>query len=1112
MPKSQSKKNRKLSRDRSLIIKVLLLLVCLSSLWYLYLKAGQRLLRPVAINQLEEIFGAKVELEDLRFELSGRVSMKGLRIHCADGYAECHDLLKAGELKAKFSSLSLFLLNPKLSRLKIEDFEVNSEYDRDSGQWNFAGFKKKGEVSKNDLPRIKIVNGHLRYSARESGELTNIIDIPVESGSFAGQGKSYEFHFKTKSKGDFAKSEIHGQLETDKTSKLLLEGQINNVPFDKDLSLWQINDIMLQLSFDEKDAQIENLFFRAGDKTQFQATGSIRDFLHAGLYDMNILINDVCIANEPRDNCLSYSAGAQERLGKFINRILLQYSPRGTGDININANGRLDEITQSDWNCCINLKDVTMLYSNFPYELNNVNGEINFSQKSLEIKKLIGRHHDQIVEIEGFSKYEKVFPDDWNCRIRVSSERLGLDEDLYKALSDRNKLTWISFSPSGEVSVDYVFTHQPERGKQVDIDIKLLNCSAVYDLFPYPVQSINGNILIKGGEIQLRKIKGFSGHDGHGRVEVDGTIKEIFSDNSIYDIDVRAEDVAIDENLKSAFSGYGKKIIDQFELKGNADFQVKIDNDPVSKEIHHSFRTQIYCDRLRYKRFGPRLGSVKSDLKFDSGNVRIYSFEGQDGETEFHLQGNILHPMDSLEKYSYVLDIDIVNAMLSDDVFGYCPAALCDRFKAFDFKGRFDMEGRIESTKQGDINYQMMIGCKNNSVCFSEFPYPLSDVNGKIFLTNDKAVLKNIAAVAGAENGKSRKPNVHFDGEFNIKESKVGQGEFKLRADAILIDNKLRQSFPPSMRDEIEKLSPEGVLGVRVDKGIVDMRDNQRTIDIQGRIDLSKGSFLAEEILRDVWASVDGKVSYVVGKGVDTARGNLDLKRFDYDGKQFENIRTELAFDYEKGLATTRDFIANLFGGKVTCGGRILKNKQGSLVYVMGAKFDRMQFDRILADREDETVLGSNNKIYGIVSGDYYIEGIISMPSVKQGRLNLQISDVEFGSRSLAANLVDKIQGSRKEYSFKFMKLDSVVKGNKLELVEIFLIGESISFKGSGVIDLLSKDVELDFIAHGSDITGDPDFAQSLANAFGGAIAEIKVRGNLKSPSIEIKTLGIFKQ
>jgi hypothetical protein len=91
------------------------------------------------------------------------------------------------------------------------------------------------------------------------------------------------------------------------------------------------------------------------------------------------------------------------------------------------------------------------------------------------------------------------------------------------------------------------------------------------------------------------------------------------------------------------------------------------------------------------------------------------------------------------------------------------------------------------------------------------------------------------------------------------------------------------------------------------------------------------------------------------------------------------------------------------------------------------------------------------------------------------------------------------------------MKIESYLENDKLNFSNISMSGKSVVFKGTGYLNLVSNEIDLDFSAYGNNLSSRPSLFESLARSLGSAMVKVEVDGNTDDPKIKVTALPVIK-
>ncbi len=126
-------------------------------------------------------------------------------------------------------------------------------------------------------------------------------------------------------------------------------------------------------------------------------------------------------------------------------------------------------------------KDISVCDARFPYTIDHLAGELDFTQSGVVMKQLSGKHGDVDVQIEGWTKGSGA---ERQYQYKMSTDNMILDEALYAALQPGQKRLWDAFHPSGIVAADYRLVRTSPTDKRMYVSVDLKGVAASFHEFP----------------------------------------------------------------------------------------------------------------------------------------------------------------------------------------------------------------------------------------------------------------------------------------------------------------------------------------------------------------------------------------------------------------------------------------------------------------------------------------------------------------------------------------------------------------------------------------------------------------------------------------------------
>ena len=1107
MPGTTEMVNRRSERRAFKLFAVLVMLFLLG--WLFFWLAGEKILKGIAHEQINAFTGLDAQIERVSFNWRGNVEMRGFRVKSPANSGFSKDIIRAEELDVRFSLLSLLLFEPCLEEVRISGVEVNLERNAESGKFSWPAFKRGGGGSVVELPNVRISGGEFNYYLNDGENFREIISIPLEQLQFTFQktDQGGEFSLETYKGGELKGFDLQGEFFSfAEGSRLVAGGNIINYGLPVLGNEWELDDIQVDVEFSKAEAILNNFSAILGGRTSIAANGRFALEGGALIKNFGLVARDVRLVNHPERDCVYYSEELLEKFGSRKRKFFDQYRPIGDCDVSF-IYGELSRAAgKGDWYCKLKSKGGSILYAKFPYELRNIHGDLEITRKGVVVDEIVGDHGETAVRLNGEYFFGKT-RNERTFDIFIESEEGWLDGDVYEALNEKFKRVWFQLTPSGKCGVKYHFFKKQGLDKQYDIDIELKGVEAAYQNFPYPIKDAVGRIHVQKGKVEFFDIS--SVYEGR-EINIEGEIAATGSANPSFDLNASFKNIPFDNTLRSAFGDRVRGVYDQFEVDGFADANVKVYGEwNGANSLNYSIKFDVIAKSLVYDGFPVLINDAVAKASISNKKCVVEDFKGKFQGYEVGLNGvvgirdNTLGDDADMDFEFFVDEIE-----LSEVVRNSLPEKVKTILEGFELTSSVDVAGsyskRNDSKGVGDVSVRF----DGNSLVY-ENQKRFDDLMGVLSVSEDTVVLEGF----GGDYAVSSEKKIEFsvNGSFELENNKVKKGSYELEAKNVKIDRELFGLVSKSFDGGGEAWRIGGICDIEIVKGELDFTGLDKQNSMAGRVVFKEGVF-GKDLISNFNGEVGGRVVYISGSGVHSGVGEVYVRNMDVYGRKITDLKTRLSYDHEAGLVTSRDFDGEFAGGRIQGGGRVVRNKQRNIAYTGGLRFDKVALDGM---RFDDSKIGGDRErqMSGVVSGGINIEGIIQEELTRKGRVELLVGDVFVGNETLPADIVRGVVGqSESDVVFDWLKIDAYIAGHSLVVEDIFLIGKTISFRGKGRVDLNSKAISMELTAHTPNISGDFRIGESLANALGGSIARVEVRGKLPEPDIEIETFGIFKK
>jgi len=755
---SNSNKSGKQGTAKKILRAALAASLLLVALWIVFVLTSP-FLRRTALKQIAELTNTNVQAEIIDLDLNGRIRIEELTIKPKQAKKYDNTILKAEIVNARFTTLSLLLLRPKLKQIHVRNFTFNAQYDLDSGKWNLVPLKidpSKGPAKK--MPPIKLENGILQYSKVSAGQTKIIAEIPLnaELTPLEYPKDICSFYIITAERlGLTGRSILTGSW---KPGTVTITGDISSADIPAFERTWRIDVLAAELKY-EPD----------------------------GNYSLKLRINDLFGTHTPASDVFDKPAFFE----KFNAAIVLQkffyrYQPEGQIDIRLDASGNLKSLDQSNFQGTIYCKNASITDRNFPYPMDHIVGTIGFDEKSLTLNDLNGEHKNVKLSFAG---QVKNFGPNWNCDIQMTSKNMALDSDLYGALTQNQKKDWLNFSPAGTAAIKYSFIQKNESDKKILLDVDLLEIESKCRYFPYPLKNLTGRLSFDHDSITLKNL---ISKDQHKNIKINGKVTNRRSERPVYDIDIIANDIPLDSTLADAMPPQQKQLFQRFNISGFADADLKVftptdSTDPTTFKANVSLKNAS----LNENNLPLIISDISAKTIITPDLIKIENLTGQHSQGLVSISGWI-SPAEENKQLRYELSINAKQARLNDDLLNLMPASFKKITSELNPQGKINYTTNLQKHADRQPSEQnIIVECLDASLNLPYFRHPLKNVTGTLKITKNALEPNNITAdIFDNDNQTPIVSNLKINGKITMAENILSTGYLDLHAENFWIGKK----------------------------------------------------------------------------------------------------------------------------------------------------------------------------------------------------------------------------------------------------------------------------------------------------------------------------------
>jgi hypothetical protein len=1069
-------------------------LVLAAVLWVGFILGGRALCR-IAVGQIAELTGTKIKAESIDFHTNGSVFIKNLVVSPYEKQGGDDFILKAETLWGRFRLGSLLLLRPRLKVISVNDFVFNARYDIDRCLWNLSALKikvPKGGGS-GEMPLIVLEGGMLQYSKISNGQIKVAAEAPL-TASFGFDKETqdgYGFEISTaKLASGYGKSRLTGYW---KPGTIVITGGVSSTDIPALETAWVIDHLAAELKYDHN--RTFSLKLRIKD-LQTNPRSLLRKEAAGASLDRFALVGPSFL--EKSD---SFTA-----LQKFFSR----YQPWGRIDLDLDVSGDLNRPSESLLSGKVHCKDVAICYYRFPYSVERLTGQVDFTNDSVTFNNLAGKHSNTELVFNGWTRD---FGPDRKYQIRVTSNNMALDNDLYDAMSIKQKELWSAFSPRGLAAIDYQISRLSQTDSEETLAVELLGAEALYRHFPYPLKNLEGSLFFDGSTIIVCDVVSQVNLQ---KITLNGKVTTRNDDKSIYNILIDVNNIPLDSTLMQALPDRERHLCSQFDLTGLVDGRINAStSEQNSGPANYTADLFFKNASLRSNKFPSCICDISASAVFTPDLIDVKNFSGRYNQGSLSLTGRI-QPGQQVKQFRYNLSVNIRETQLNDDLFALVPQSLKKIVSQLQPNGKVNLSMKLNNAgNTTHPTYRITVDCLGDSINFKRFPYPLKDVTGTLTITSDTIKLQNITATP-ADNVlmSANTSTIKLSGQISLADNIFDNAVFQLSAKDIFFDEQLGIALPQGVQPFYRSFSPTGCFDLDLENiSVFNADDGEKYIDLTGAARFKGCSFKVSAARAELEAVLKAKALYKTGVGLCNGQASLLADTLSIRDKSITSLKADICYDPNLRDWATKNLIADCYGGKLTGRLELKKPTAATLQYLLQIAFDNVDLKQFLSDTKLKQTPDAEHTS-GKMGGELTLSTGSNDSSSRIGICRLAISDMKVGQLSPLGKLLQVLKLTEpKDFAFDRMLVDSYIKGERLFFRKLDLSGKALAFYGSGWMNLPSHNVDLVLTARGRRLaTADPSVLQSLTENLGQAVIQMEVTGDFYDPQITTKAFPVIRQ
>ncbi|MBR5711913.1 MAG: hypothetical protein IKX40_14250 [Thermoguttaceae bacterium] len=319
-------------------------------------------------------------------------------------------------------------------------------------------------------------------------------------------------------------------------------------------------------------------------------------------------------------------------------------------------------------------------------------------------------------------------------------------------------------------------------------------------------------------------IESFSANMGAGKIQMSYR-QWTYEENAPKEIAFKVESIPLSNQFLSQFPQLPEKTADiwkSIQPSGliTADARIKFDGRTWTPNV----KLQCQNGALLYDKFPYPLSNLTGTIELNNQTLQINLVDSSnivlDGKFAipselFVKSNNAASNMDAnnspFAKITGCFQVKARNVSISDKVVNACPEKAQELIRQFDPKGTFNVDVRLDvQGNKTPLDFVIDIALINCSGRYEQFPYPLRNVNGRLYMKNHLWTFDNLTV-------NTTPVKMTGSGKVNLQPDQPHDFFLNLKMTDLPVDRVLSSSMPEQNARLINELGITGSVNAQVD-------------------------------------------------------------------------------------------------------------------------------------------------------------------------------------------------------------------------------------------------------------------------------------------------------
>ncbi len=501
-------------------------------------------------------------------------------------------------------------------------------------------------------------------------------------------------------------------------------------------------------------------------------------------------------------------------LGGYVRPDTLTYDPRTGGAATLTLRAATLSLPANDADNALPPEDRYLRFT-------DVGGTLSFQGRRAELD-LRGRFHDSAFTLAGellMPPGEAMSADLLGFDLKLDTKELRLPrmdrdtpESQARFVRQHFRLEEFVSDYDGRGFADIALAlHRPAGADQalvVEGEVRVSRTSGRFHLFPYPLENISCVIQIRrDGSFELRDLVG---EHGAGRVYL--TAEAVGFTSYGVDVDIRGENIVLDEDLIACLSPEDQALCRSFNLSAAINLHVTMKRPHAPRDGPAQPWTNVveidFLDgALSFDGFPYPLSDLRGAMRVAGGGFELMKLRGRHGSLTAEASGTMRREGDDAGAMD--LTITGTNMPLDDTLAAALPEQARRRYQQWEPAGSADLQGRLRKRAgQDDIDYQLDVALRDASLRVPDTPVRVTEVRASLGFSPGEMNLRELSGRLGGS-------ELRCSGSFDPIAGELRS--LHVRSDRLQLDKPLYEVLPAAIRAVWDRFAPSGAVAVDLD-------------------------------------------------------------------------------------------------------------------------------------------------------------------------------------------------------------------------------------------------------------------------------------------------------